>query len=376
VYTEFVNNFDKSNAALGRCLQKVAKFKEHERNVVVKKTGKLDYATLLIMPVQRLPRYVLLLKDLKRKTKDEHPDFQDLKTAIRKMKDMAAFVNVSKKDNEMNQRSIELKKKITGYDGTEFLKPDRRLIRELDANLLSLKGASKIGLILWNDVMMFVKDLKGKLVYYGQLNVPKMQVKIVTERDSTLAQISLLRLEWLSLTTPFITSLVKRAYKKQGKDATKDLPLNKLKHFLEITYIDYTFYLSLKSDKEVTQFLDDLKTARLESLSRFFKRIVGNDGSPAPDPREFVGYCMAGNTLFVHGGSMKNIFFDDLWGCNLETYKWDKVSVAGTKPPPVAEHTLSHVNGKIYLWGGQNAGLSTSGTLVCSFHCCSLPHRG
>jgi hypothetical protein len=61
---------------------------------------------------------------------------------------------------------------------------------------------------------------------------------------------------------------------------------------------------------------------------------------------------------------MKNVFFDDLWGCNLESNKWDKVSVAGAKPPPVAEHTLSHVNGKLYLWGGMNAGVFPSGSVL------------
>ena len=41
---------------------------------------------LLIMPVQRLPRYVMLLHELNSKTKADHPDAKDLANAEAQMK--------------------------------------------------------------------------------------------------------------------------------------------------------------------------------------------------------------------------------------------------------------------------------------------------
>lgn len=38
----------------------------------------LDLESLLILPVQRIPRYIMLLKDLYRHTPPAHPDYEHL----------------------------------------------------------------------------------------------------------------------------------------------------------------------------------------------------------------------------------------------------------------------------------------------------------
>jgi hypothetical protein len=43
---------------------------------------KMALDNLLIMPVQRIPRYNLLLRDLLKHTGESHPDFENLKQAI------------------------------------------------------------------------------------------------------------------------------------------------------------------------------------------------------------------------------------------------------------------------------------------------------
>lgn len=48
---------------------------------------------LLILPIQRLPRYTLLLKELLRYTPEDHKDFLPLLEAFNKMKDVAVYVN-------------------------------------------------------------------------------------------------------------------------------------------------------------------------------------------------------------------------------------------------------------------------------------------
>lgn len=46
----------------------------------------------LILPVQRLPRYVLLLRDLLKFTPEEHTDFENLSKAVDKMSSVADYV--------------------------------------------------------------------------------------------------------------------------------------------------------------------------------------------------------------------------------------------------------------------------------------------
>lgn len=48
---------------------------------------------LLIMPIQRIPRYSLLLRDLSSKTAEGHPDYSPLKEALQLIEDVAIHVN-------------------------------------------------------------------------------------------------------------------------------------------------------------------------------------------------------------------------------------------------------------------------------------------
>lgn len=44
----------------------------------------LNIEAFLIKPVQRLPKYVLLLKDLIKHTWADHPDYDNLKSSLKK----------------------------------------------------------------------------------------------------------------------------------------------------------------------------------------------------------------------------------------------------------------------------------------------------
>lgn len=51
-----------------------------------------DLMNFLILPVQRLPRYVLLLRDLLKYTPEAHVDFEPLSKAVDKMSSVADYV--------------------------------------------------------------------------------------------------------------------------------------------------------------------------------------------------------------------------------------------------------------------------------------------
>ena len=54
----------------------------------------------LIMPVQRIPRYILLLTELKKYTPADHPDADAVDAALAQLADVAAFVNEKKRAAE------------------------------------------------------------------------------------------------------------------------------------------------------------------------------------------------------------------------------------------------------------------------------------
>ena len=66
--------------------------------------------SLLIMPVQRIPRYQLLIRDLIKNTHDTHPDYKLLNKALGKIANTAKHINDS-----MNRQKRALKLYVTLY---------------------------------------------------------------------------------------------------------------------------------------------------------------------------------------------------------------------------------------------------------------------
>ena len=56
---------------------------------------------MLIMPVQRIPRYNLLLSDLLRKTPHDHPDHNNIAQALHSFEDVMQYLdaNITKAEN-------------------------------------------------------------------------------------------------------------------------------------------------------------------------------------------------------------------------------------------------------------------------------------
>ncbi|KNC54738.1 uncharacterized protein AMSG_01588, partial [Thecamonas trahens ATCC 50062] len=53
----------------------------------------MNLPAFLIMPVQRIPRYILLLSDLIKHTAEDHPDYPALERALFKVKEVADYIN-------------------------------------------------------------------------------------------------------------------------------------------------------------------------------------------------------------------------------------------------------------------------------------------
>lgn len=85
----------------------------------------LDY---MIMPVQRVPRYELLLVDLLRHTEDSHPDRPCLEKALEKIKTIADHIDKSVEEYKHYEAVMQIQKKLSGK--IKLLQPGRKLIKE------------------------------------------------------------------------------------------------------------------------------------------------------------------------------------------------------------------------------------------------------
>ena len=113
----------------------------------------------LLTPVQRIPRYMLLFKEILKETPDDHPDRQACQETFNKIKDLADFVNSSLKESESRKKLNDLTKNITGLKNLES--PNRTLIKEGPISLTTPK--KKYQGLLFNDLLVLATGSETKV---------------------------------------------------------------------------------------------------------------------------------------------------------------------------------------------------------------------
>lgn len=76
--------------------------------------NELDISGYLIMPIQRIPRYILLLEDFRKHTKEDHPDYESLGSAIELVKKVAQDVNEAIRIAENMNKLIVIQARLQG----------------------------------------------------------------------------------------------------------------------------------------------------------------------------------------------------------------------------------------------------------------------
>lgn len=83
MYTSYCGNHDNATDLLRKLEKENRRFRELIELTLAKPENKnLSLASYLIMPIQRIPRYVLLISELLRMTPETHPDFPGLSKGL------------------------------------------------------------------------------------------------------------------------------------------------------------------------------------------------------------------------------------------------------------------------------------------------------
>jgi len=125
-YTAYYNNYNNALVTLSKCSEK-PKFLEwlEKQELAIHET----LPSLLIRPIQRVPKYVLLLRDLLRNTPATHPDYKNLKDAGENMEEIARGLNERMKDAEVFMEVIRINSQVSPKCDN-LVEPHRRFIRE------------------------------------------------------------------------------------------------------------------------------------------------------------------------------------------------------------------------------------------------------
>ena len=70
--------------------------------------GALELTAYLIMPIQRIPRYRLLLQDLLKHTPEDHPDKKNISLAADQIMAVAAHINEAIRHTENSRLLVDI----------------------------------------------------------------------------------------------------------------------------------------------------------------------------------------------------------------------------------------------------------------------------
>lgn len=163
LYQYFVSNFDKSASALNALLENPAFVEWQEAVAEQPQLHKLRINTLLIMPVQRVPRYQLLLRELISKTPETHPDHAGLQKAYEFIGTVAAGINEAKRRAEAHEKVADLQQQFRAQL-PGLLRPFRSLVYEGPGARDAGTGLKPCYLYLLTDQMIFAKKKQSDKV--------------------------------------------------------------------------------------------------------------------------------------------------------------------------------------------------------------------
>ncbi|XP_078493396.1 protein ECT2 isoform X4 [Ciona intestinalis] len=166
-YPPFVNFFEASVETLSSCETRSPRFHAFLKiNQAKRECGRQTLAELLINPVQRLPRIILLLQDIKKHTEKEnlnHQDVQNIQSSIDALKEVMTHINEDKRKTESQRQIFDIVYEVEGCPPT-IVSSHRQFVARaeviaVDDNLCN-KG-DHITFFIFSDCMEIAKRRRG-----------------------------------------------------------------------------------------------------------------------------------------------------------------------------------------------------------------------
>eukprot|EP01084_Bolivina_argentea_P003792 7148_1 len=164
MYQNYCNKYDNATVLMNKYCEK-----EIFTNILSEIRDKCDGKTLnglLILPIQRLPRYRLCLSEIIKNTETYHPDLKNLNNALELVEKTTSLINERMKEFEQRQkvRNIESRFKNDRKKTLDLVLPHRKFIKEGIMTKVNKTGKDQIYIFfLFNDMICYASMKKELL---------------------------------------------------------------------------------------------------------------------------------------------------------------------------------------------------------------------
>jgi len=166
VYTNYVQNYDQALEILNEGKREVKNLEQFLEDCRTSDANPNQFTidALLILPIQRIPRYDLLLSELIKHTTNDHKDWESLNNARNQMKEVAESVNEAKRGFENRAKVLQIQNSFEGKSES-LVDPSRNFIRSdvvaaWSATLDTDKKVLELTVIMFNDIIVVAQPGK------------------------------------------------------------------------------------------------------------------------------------------------------------------------------------------------------------------------
>ncbi|XP_074833378.1 FYVE, RhoGEF and PH domain-containing protein 2 [Carettochelys insculpta] len=186
MYGEYVKNFDKAVELITTWGEKCPPFQELIVDIQKREvSANLTLQHHMLEPVQRIPRYELLLKDYVRKLPPDSPDRNDAEKALEMIFSAAKHSNAAIAEMERLQNLWEVYQRLGLED--DIVDPSNELIKEGPIQKISLRNntTSEKYLFLFNNMLLYcvpkVIQVGAEFQVRQRIDVEGMKVRVLKD---------------------------------------------------------------------------------------------------------------------------------------------------------------------------------------------------
>uniref|UniRef100_A0A8C4S2X8 FYVE, RhoGEF and PH domain containing 1 n=1 Tax=Erpetoichthys calabaricus TaxID=27687 RepID=A0A8C4S2X8_ERPCA len=182
MYGEYVKNFDRAMELVNSWIERSSQFKAIIHNIQREAVcGNLTLQHHMLEPVQRIPRYEMLLKDYLNKLPSDSPDVKDAEKSLELIATAAEHSNAAIHKMERMHKLLKVYELLGGEE--DIVNPTNELIKEGHILKLSAKNGTTQDryLILFNDRLLYCVP---KLRLIGQKFGVRARIDVVKETGS------------------------------------------------------------------------------------------------------------------------------------------------------------------------------------------------
>ena len=188
IYAEYTTHFEKGANKLGEVQTKIAAFAEVLKACYQdSRVGLgLTLGGFLLEPVQRIPRYKLLLQEYQKKIPEGHPDEADTVKALQLIKDVATSVNEHIRDRETLEQLEELQEKFP--PSFKIVKEGRKQLQMDTLMKMCRRGPQERVFFLFSDCLVYCGQSPTTNRYINPKELPLSSMKAAEIDGAVIGQ--------------------------------------------------------------------------------------------------------------------------------------------------------------------------------------------